>query len=353
MRRLILCIGLFCLLGSSYALADEKHEIRLNNYGKSKESISILGAYDSEICRIEAELGDVDDNGFYSINLSIENEEEVYYLYVFGNQYPKQQLRTLTTPSIVYDKSFKEDLTLSSSLLTENGRGWLRLSPGYKETLSILGKEDTPSIECTIPLYFAKMKGWLFKKHALMDVRIESNTFIVDIKPSAEFTSLSESVDKAFESLSGLRYTVCKHGTGKKHHPDLADQQAETRRQLDSLSQVASDQMERHTFGSKRFEQYQAIKTRLDTVDLKQIPVVDCKISDRMCSCPPSIGDMTLRQISYRMEELYLRIHNGKSTKDQVIGEVRALKVHSGHIRKDPEHLKSGIDRYYDRINSL
>ena len=353
MRRLFLCVGLFCLLGSSYLFADEKHEVRLNNYGKSKETISILGAYDSEICRIEAELGEVDDNGFYTINLSIENEEEVFHLYVFGNQYDKKQLRSLSSPAIAYAKGFKEDFTLSSSLVAQNGRRFLHLNPGDKEYLSLMGKEGDPSFECTIPLYFAKVTGWLFKKHSLMDVRIESLTFTVDIKPAPEYTKLSESVDQMFASLAELKYTVCKHGSGKKHNPDLEDQQAATRHQLDSLSKVASSLMESRTPGSKRYEELKAFKTRLDTVDLNRIPVLDCKISDKLCSCPPNIADMTLRQISYRMEELYLRIHNGKSTKEQVIGEVRALKVHSGHIRKDPERLKSGIDRYYNRINSL
>ena len=351
MRRLFLSLCMLCLLGLPGALADERHDVRLNNYGKNKETISILGAYDSEICRIEAVLTEVDDNGFYTIDLSIENLDDVYILYVFGNLYSKSQLRSQFSPSIFYSRGFKEEITQNSSLLLQRKQPYLRLNPGYKEFVTVDGKEGDDPFECTIPLYFAKPAGWLFKRHSLMDVRIESLNFIVDIKPEPAYVALKESVDQMLESVAKVKYTECKHA--KKHQPDLADQRAKTRGSLDSLARLAAAEMEKRTPGSKRYEEFKALKTSLEEVEVDRIPVEECKVSDRLCSCPPRIADMTLKQISYRMEELYLRIHNGESTKDQVISEVRALKVHSGHIRRDPDRLKSGINRYYERINSL
>ena len=351
MRKLFLSLCLLCLMGLPRAFADERHDVRLNNYGKDKETISILGAYDSEICRIEAVLTKVDDNGFYTIDLSIENLDDVYILYIFGGLYSKSQLRTEFDPSIFYSSGFKEEITQNSSLLLQRKQGYMRLNPGYKEYVTVDGKEGDGPFECTIPLYFAKPAGRLFKRHQLMDVRIESLNFIVDIKPLPAYVSMKESVDQMMESLSQVKYTECKHS--KKHQPDLADQRAKTRGSLDSLARLVTVEMEKRTPGSKRYEEFKALKTSLETFDVDQIPVEECKVTDRICSCPPRIAEMTLRQISYRMEELYLRIHNGESTKDQVIAEVRALKVHAGHIRRDPEHLKSGINRYYERINSL
>jgi len=351
MRKLFLGISLFCLLGLPCAHADERHDVRLNNYGKSKEVISILGAFDTEICRIEAGLKELDDNGFYTIELSIENLDEIYIMYLFGGLYSKSQLRTQFTPSVVYSRGFKEEITQNTGLLFGRQPGWLRLLPGDKEYIEIHGKEGDAPIECAVPLYFAKPAGWLWKRHSLMDVRIESLTFIVDIKPLPEYVSLRESVDKMLESLSGIKYTECKHA--KKHQPGLEDQRAVTRHGLDSLARRVTVELEKRTPGSKRYEEFKGLLTRLEAFDVEAVPVEACKESDRICSCPPRIADMSLSQISYRMEELYLQIHNGERTKDEVIAEVRALKVHSGHIRRDPDRLKSGIERYYNRINSL
>lgn len=351
MRKLFLAASMLCLLGLPHVYADERHDVCLNNYGKSKEVISILGAYDSEICRIEAELKEVDDNGLYTIDLSIENQDDVYTLYVFGNLYSKKQLRSAFKPALVYSSGFKEEIVQNSPLLIQHQIPYLRLVSGYKEFITIKGKEGDEPFECTIPLYFAKSAGWLWKRHQLMDVRIESLNFIVDIKPLPEYVSMKESVSRMLESLSDVKYTECKHS--KKHQPELDDQKAATRHVLDSLAQLVTVEMEKRTPGSRRYEEFRALRTQLETVDLNQIPVEACKVSDRFCSCPPRIANMSLSQISYRMEELYLQIHNGERTKEEVIGEVRALKVHSGHIKRDPEHLKSGINRYYNRINSL
>lgn len=351
MRKLFLSLCLLCLMGLPRAFADERHDVRLNNYGKNKETISILGAYDSEICRIEAVLAEVDDNGFYTIDLSIENLDDVYILYIFGNLYSKSQLRTQFDPSIFYSSGFKEEITQNSSLLFPRQQPYLRLYPGYKEFVTLQGKEGEGPFECTIPLYFAKPAGWLFKRHSLMDMRIESLNFIVDIQPLPAYVALKESVSQMLTSLSQVKFTECKHS--KKHEPALEDQRAKIRGSLDSLARLVTVEMEKRTPGSKRYEEFKALRTSLQEFNVDQIQVEECKVTERLCSCPPRIAEMSLRQISYRMEELYLRIHNGESTKDQVIAEVRALKVHSGHIRRDPERLKSGINRYYERINSL
>lgn len=353
MRKLFLYIELLLLASTIQVHADEQHDIRLNNYGKNKEVITIQGAYNNDICRIEVVLKEVDDNGQYKIDLNIENQDDMHVIYIFGKPYTNKQLRSQFQPSIVYSKDFKELSTKICKSLSREEKGVIKIMPGESCSVVIQGDEDTPSIECAIPLYFAKPMGYLWKRHALMDVRIESLNIIVDIKASPTYTALSKSVDKMLKTIAQKKYVVCKHSSGKKHNPNLEDQKADTRHSLDSLIQKITDEMGKFKPGSKRYKEFSNLRLQLESIDLDKIPVEKCTISDRTCSCPQHIADMNLEQIAYRMEELYLKIHNGESQKKDVIGEVKALKTHSGHIRHDPGHRKSVIDRYYNRIINL
>lgn len=348
----MLCIGIMLMALTSHTYADERIDVRLNNYGKTKEVIKMQGAYENDICRIEATLKDVDDNGSYTIELTVENLDEQHVLYLFGSSLTKKQLRKLT-PSVVYYSGFVESFTKKCNPLNDKGVDHARVLPNESITMEIKGSDNVRPMECAIPLYFAKPKGVLWKRDALLDVRVELLNFIVDLKPSLAYSTLAQEVDDVVITVSKTKYVVCKHQSGKKHNDDLEQQKSVTRKQLDAVLEKINKEMAKLNPSSGNYAKFVELKERIESIDLEKIQVVKCPIQDKGCSCPQRIADMSLSQISYRMEELYLKIHNGESTKNDVIGEVKALKTHSGHIKNDPKHLKKGIDRYYNRINSL
>lgn len=352
MKKYLLGLGLLSLFWTSQVHADEQHNLHLNNYGKNKETITIKDAYKNDICIIEVVLGEVDDDGNYTIGLTVKNQNELFTLYVFGKSYGRSHLRSKFHPSIVYDKGLREESTQSCEGFTIDGENYLQILPTDDKTVEIKGNEKNQSHKCTIPLYFAKPIGWLWKRHSLMDVRKEELNIIVDIKPSKAFMDLSADVDKMIKNIYSQKYVVCKHG-GKKHHPELEEQKAVTRDTLDSLFDRINKAKTETRPGSMRYKEFETLELRLKEVDLDKIPVENCKITPQGCSCPPQIAKMDLQQVYNRMEELYQLVYLKKKDKSEILKEVKALKVHAGHTHNGPKYLKNKIDDYYDRINNL
>jgi hypothetical protein len=352
MKKILFLFVFSTILLAPRVYADERHDIHLCNEGKTKETIEIKGAYDNDICRIEASLREVDDDGGYTIDLTLENQDDKYVIYLFRKANTRKQLRKSFSPMIIYDRGFKERYTQGCKLLDFDNRESVRLLPGESDILKVRNYGNDQIFECVIPLYFAKSAGYLLKRHQLMDVRTEVLNITVEIKPSQEFIDLSNSVENLINTISNKKYVVCKHG-GKQHNESLENQKDETRLMIDSMSKIISAEMAMVRKNSRRYYEYQQLLSKIKAVDVDIIPVESCKSTGSLCSCPSSVVNMSLSQILHRMEELYQTIYLGKKTKDAVIGEVRTLKVHAGHIQKDPNRLKGSIERYYERINKL
>lgn len=352
MKKLLLCIIAICFCGIQWASADEIRSIRMDNRTNTNFAFAITSVNFSSIGSIGFDLKDVDDDGNYSIEITIENNHDSYSLYVFTRSYSAKDLRRLI-PSLVYTKAFKEDYTSACEGAFRESDGAVRITPGQKAVLTLSGNEKQPQFEAVIPLYFAKKAKCVFNYDTLLDVRKEVLQFDVEILPTYAYEKLSQAVEDKMESLSGLKYTVCNHKSGKKHHPSLESQQEQTRISIDSLRNDILSQMPNHEKGSRRYQEYEALLARLDGFDISSVPVVDCPVRDQICSCPEHIASMSMEQIYRRIEELYFDIYRGKVSKNQVMGEVNALKVHSGHVKRDPTSVKSGIIKYYNRIRDL
>ena len=352
MKKYILSLGLLSLIWTSHVYADEQHELRLNNYGKNKEIVTIQDAYKNDICSIEALLSEVDDDGNYTIGLTIKNQNERYTLYVFGRSYTRSQLRGQFHPSIVYDKGLREEVTQCCKGFLIEDDNYFQIPPTDDKSVVIRGNEQNQSYKCTIPLYFAKPLGWLWKRHSLMDVRKEELNIIVDIKPTKAYTDLSNTVDEMIKNAHSQKIVICKHG-GKKHHPELEEQKASIQKTLDSLTYIIIRAKAQTSPGSRRYKEYETLELRLKEIDLDKIPVENCRITPQGCPCPPHIAKMDIQQVYNRMEELYQLVYLKKKDKSEIIKEVKALKVHSGHIHNGSKYLRNKIDDYYERINNL
>lgn len=353
MKKFLLCFGLLIMVCSSHLRADERHNIELNNYGKNKEVIEIKGINDVDICRIEAVLKDVDDNGRYTIGITIENQDELHFIYLFARSYTKKQLRTKTLdrPSIVYAKGFNELSPRICKALNSATSTIVPIRPYDTVYMEIQVKDGEQSFECEIPLYFAKQIGWLWKRHSLIGVRNEFLHFIVDIKPPSDYDELSKTVDKLLASIAETKYVVCKHG-GKKHNLELEQQKKATQMLIDTLAgMIQEEEMNNNvSYGSARYKKLKDLKEKLSNVDVNNIPVEECKRTEKGCSCSPKVAKMNLKDIVTRMEELYVDIYNGDKTKAEVIREAKTLKAHSGHIIRDPKNYKKNINKYYNNI---
>lgn len=352
MKKIFLFLGMLMPAVLSLQAVNVSKEIRLNNYGKGEETVVITDLNHQEVCRLVARLGEVDDDGNYSIDVSIENMDGSYVMYLFGDFFTRKQLRKLR-PLVVYDKGFKELRTARCAPLVKEHRSYVRILPGRVDHISIDGTEEEGNYICKLPLYYAKEVGYLFKRHALLDVQTMDLNIFVDIRPSASYMDLQASIDGLMNRVSNAKFVVCKHRSGKRHHPDLQEQKNAIRRVTDSLLNQVSAKMDEVRPGSKRYMEYRELRKQLEDIDVEKIPVENCTIPDAGCSCSPRIAAMGLEQIYKRMEDLYLMIYNGEKSKNEVIAEVRALKAHSAHVRHDPKNSRSGIDRYYDRIINM
>ena len=352
MKKTICCICAFVLLGLVAAYADEEQRFRLNNIDKTSDACTIMGAFNNEVFRIGCQLSEVTDDGAYSIKVVIENYDPNYYLCYFTYPFTAKQLRQSMKPKLVFSKNFRQEMVKTCTYLAQDGRGGILIPPGGKEAFTVKGCEDDVLVEVSLPLYIARQKG---KKFELLDVRTEVLQFEVEVKPSPSYERFREEVDDTLKHISTMKYVICNHKNGKKHNPSLEEQKAATRHVLDSLKREISMEMNQRKTGSKRYNEFRSLIDKLDKVNLDAIPVEECTIveSSRTCSCPAWVTKMSLQQISYRMEELYLQIYNGEKSKADVINEVKVLWTHTGHIKSDPNKLKKGIQRYYNKINSL
>lgn len=344
-------------LGLAPCNAGIEREIHLNNYGKNKEVVQILGPRGDGICLIEAVL-DVDDNGYYTIGLRVENEDvDGHILYLFGDSFTRKDLRVKMSPSVVYAKGFVEAYTQKCLLLTGEGRDHVRLMPGESDIVEIHGKEGDPSFKRTLPLYFATSKGYIWKRHALLECNNVELTFVVDIRQPESYKALSDEVDRLLAKVSNQTYTVCRH-EGKKHNEDLEEQQAKTRRSLDSLSLRIENEMKSLQRASKRYKEFFALKERLMSFDVGSIAVKTCNRGGDGCRCSQQVKNLSLDEILRKMDDLSQKIHNAKRTgkgsvEERARKEVEGLWIHCGHIHRDPNGVKTRIKATYEKIKNI
>ena len=352
MRKFLLSIIVICFCGVPWAFADEIRSVRLNNRTNSTYSFAITSVNNSSIGNIGFVLKEVDDDGNYNIDITIENHHDSYYLYIFTKNYSAAALRRLR-PSVVYTKAFREESTTACEGFFKNIDGEIKIAPGEKAVLTLSGSEIQQQFEVILPLYFAKKAKCIFNYNTLLDMRKEVLQFEVEIMPSYAYSILSQVIDNKMAELSCMKFIVCNHKGGKKHNPSLGNQQERVRECVDSLRNEVLSQIPNHIKGSRRCQEFEALLARLNGFDISSIPVLECPKKDQLCSCPEHIAPMTMEQTYRRIEELYFDIYRGKVSKSQVMGEVNSLKAHSDHVKRDPTKVKSGIIKYFNRIRDL
>lgn len=358
MKKLLRYFGLLAILIiSQQANADENLTLNLNNFGKSKDFIEVHDYNGTPIYKIEVELKDVEANGKYKVSIAIHNYQYAFTLFLFGGEYNPEQLWTEFSPRFKYDRSLKENRTQRCENLPFANKKYIMVSTSQAVTMDYEGSItiydgkmiDYPTFE--LPVYFAKKKGWWFwSRQQLMEVRKEILKLCIEIK--LPYEDLKRSVNEFSEKVAGLKYIVCNH-TGKQHHPKLDVQKATTQKTVDSLRTAVLNAQAKCEKESVMYKEYQELINKLEKINVGNISVESCKYTPQGCSCPSNIAKMSLRQIYERMEELYMLVQQGKKTASEVMKEVKALKVHSGHLHNDPDNLKDAIGRYFDKFKKL
>lgn len=349
MKKLFLCIWLLLGIGVFSVFADEIKEIRLDNEGHSKSELSFNG-WDNSRINLRFVLSDVDDNGRFTINVTIDNEDDNYCLYLFTTPYSAKDLRRFVPPVVFY-RGFRQDVVTTCSSLYSNARGWMRLYPGESESFYISGSEDNPSFDLSLPFYFAKMSKCLCQRHTLLDVKTEILQFKVKVAAPKALAEMCEAVDNKMNELSRTKYIVCNHKSGKMHHPSLEEQIAKTRYSLDSLKQMIIEHRNSFEIRSRRYGEFQELVEKLDRINLASIPVEECEIRDRTCSCPSWVTRLSMEDIYHMLENLYARVYTKEITKEQALSEAKLLKTHADHHpKRGSAQVRTGINKTYQKL---
>lgn len=350
MKRSVYLLLMLVICSVHPMYGDEIRSIKLDNKDHAKETVSL------SFCNLFVELQQRQGEEEYEVSVKLENVSEDKILYLFERPYSEKTLKKM---NIVYDKLFPgakgKRIAEACNSLSES----YRFLPS-SETKNIFSFQCNEGlIKCRLPIYIARYdeKNFIIvKKNRITLARkevIELN-IEVELKPDEEFVRLSEAADSLIEEIGRQTFCSNKNHRGtpvntlyKIYGKSIDDLKNEVRQVVSSRN---------YTFSDKGYKQFMAVCERLDSIDLEQLTVTSCENDRRVRSrqahrckyCSLSVED-----IYKRLESCYIDIHNGKKTKEQVMGEVEALyNCAQKNSKRRTDNYMSRISAYYNRIKS-
>lgn len=345
MIKRIFFIALFVVGTFLASYADEQKKIILNNDDHRTETIEL--AY----CNIFVSLTDVDDNDNAEITVELENIHESKFLLLFERAYDEKTLKKMY-PSIRYDKIFGGS----------KGTRYIDVCPGINSTNKIRSSErtrlfvktgtDKAPIVCKLPIYIAKNKNKSGSKMLLLEKNVIELEIHVQLKPDEEFISITESYDALISEIDSVTFCSNKNHKGEslkslksKYESKINDLKTRISKILNSRNWLSTD---------KAYKKFQEVFDKLDAISLDAKTVDSCRNDRRPTLHKCKNCSLSYEQIYNKLQEFYIAIHNGETTKAQVMSEVESLYTCvSRNTSRANNSIKSRITTYYDKIKSL
>ncbi|MCD8203191.1 MAG: hypothetical protein LUD48_06095 [Prevotella sp.] len=343
MRRAILLL-IITLSSSVLVQADEIRSIKLDNNYRKGEMVSL------PYCNIFVELNMEDSYDDVSVTVKMENITEGNILYLFDRSYDEKTLKKM---SIVYDKVFHGT---KGKRITDECEGIgesLKLSPSSEKILIKTYSGESETMKCRLPIYIALKSGK--SKVSLAQKEVIELDIDVNVSPDSKYYEISNKVDQLTNEINHQTFCTNKNHRGIKSQ-DLIKQYE------DRISGIRS---EVHGIYSERgykpedkgYKQYYTIEERLDTINLNGRVVTSCKNDKKVSAASHSCRycSLTYEDIYKKLENYYIDIHNGKKTKDQIMGDVEALYscATKNKRRTDAGSYLSRISTYYNKIKDM
>jgi len=349
MKRFNKFLSLFLLL-ALYAVtgrADEQHVITLDG----PDAATTLEFPDYTI------FVHVDMNASQpAVVVEVENSAEgVPFLMLYHGSYTEKQLKKNCNPSATYDKTFggtkgKRDIQPCPELLNP----MFQICRGQRSKVAHILMNEGDSHTMTLPIYQARPKGRTAEKLVIQSLNIIELQIELVTFEDTEYNELRAVCDTLFAQMGRTVLCTSANHKGTSYRELEADFSA----RIESLKQALNTAIEERK-GTKRsnIEEMQQMLNTLNNIDLKSMEVSHCK-NDRASggggghSC--KYDKLSYQEIYERMEDIYLKIHNGKMTVKEAKADVEMLYTCSKmRKRKTGENFKKGIERYYNKINDL
>lgn len=341
-------ISLF--LSLTPVLADGRYEIEIKEGEGQAMTINV-----GELYELQLVMSPQDANRKVHVEVWLENRSSTESMIIFNEEYSE---RALHKAHIRYDKMFGGDkgtrITSFPSPRAKSARTYFFIHPGENGSIVTTDElADGESVECVIPIYFARKKGFLFKQWQLLQKREEKLSIKVRLLPDTAFLELAAGVDKLLEKAAHDTIWVCKHSGVKPHYPPEDFQLNRWKYKVDSLNKDLKNEFERRnvTSGTVVYNDFAQLKNKLNKIDISAIPIIEHKLPNE-CGCPAKYRRMSPKDIYNTLVDRYQALYAGSVSKESIMGEVQALKKHSEHLKnkKDYQKYKKGIDRYYNQI---
>lgn len=358
MKRTIYLFLILFVGSVRFVYGDEIKSIKLDNKEHDKETVSL------PFCNIFVELQQGNEDEQYGISIKMENISEDKILYLFDRSYDEKTMKKM---NLVYDKFFPGAKGKRIAEACDHISESYRLLPSY-ETKSILSFQNNGnSIKCRLPIYIARYdeKNFIVVKKtrtSLAQKEVIELDIDVEIKPDEDFIRMSAATDSLIHEIDKQTFCSNKNHKGsslKALHSIYNKSIDELKRQV---SQIISSR--NYMSSDKGYKDFKSIYDRLSSIDLEQLTVTSCdndrKIkydNDKKAKQRPTHNckfcSWSAEDIYKRLEAYYIDLHNGKKTKEQVMGDVEALyNCTQKNNKRNTGSYMSRISMYYNRIKA-
>lgn len=342
MKKIVISL-LLCLVAMT-TWADEQRKVTLST-DQTQQTINL--AY----CNIFVKMIEEDGENA-KVVVELENLSETKVLLLFDRSYSEKSVKRMS-PSIRFDKTFggtkgKRVIDACSQQLSRV----MKFQPSDKYALPQVTVANGSKEVVKLPIYISKWKGT--KKLILLEKQIIELEVEAELRPSAEYVGLTDEVGQL------EREKLCSHSG---HSPKLARQKEQFQEKIDALKQKIDDAIAAHGWseGDGGYTRYQALKARLDAIDIDAQVVSNCgrhgAPRDECGNCK-----LSLQTIYQRMDDLYKRIYNSgdrQATKQSLMPQVNALytcasqhRTHKAQWQRGGDY-KNKIQERFNRIKGL
>lgn len=369
MKKLIsICLTTLLSFVGLIAKADEEHTIVLGNSAHPTMAQVIVDG-----CTLTVRISEPDNDEKVKLSFNISNTDDTKFIYLFHKALNEKELKNVKPTRLRYSKLFPgqsgtrvtEICTYNPAVNRKGKPQIVFLQPNNNEYLfSLIPMENNDTLICRIPIYTAKKgkKSIFFgTKNELMEMKVVKLNVKIELGPDAGLEDITGQVDSMVTKISQTTITVCKH-SGTSHHPSEDAQKEELRKSIKDLQDVIYKEIRNRNIsqGTKLFERFEEQNKRLTDINIDElVRIEECPLAPiaHTCGCSASIrrNYNTLEKIYNALDDYYQKIYNGKLKKEDVMKDVNMLKEHSNHIRggSSDSDFRSGIEKYYNKINSL
>ena len=349
----LLTLMTFFLLTTIPASADSRVSVKLSD-GHSEETIKL-----EQYVTIVVKKGRTDDDGNTKVSIEVNNNKDSDVLVFFGQAYSEKKLKGLT-PSIKFDKIFP----LSNRVIEtyEWGGNDIIIRPSSEGGLPQLQVENGTPKTVRLPFYIAGYQKKSFfsflgigsngtNKLLLKGMYVLTLTIEVEAKPDEDYVRLERAANGLITEIGGK--TFCPN---RRHQPSLQRQEAPYKEKINRIKNEIQKILDAHPqwfSNDNNHRKYDEITRKLDAIDFTSREA-DCgrhgqqpkTHSCKYCGLSPEI-------VYHRLHDIYLKIHNRRTTKEAVRQDVELLyncPKNSAQWKKSGYSAK--IVDTYNRINN-